>query len=222
MTNKPQADNVSKTYWSLLCRLGLPSVPHRRGPASQAALGARGRVHQSLDRSASSAGHQLGGLMRGNGISPPPPWEPGPPSQGGPGVLALHKAGNLQRSSPSGPACLGRSAAAVPWRRLSAGGETERRYELDRRALAVKAINTRRLGVQRLTRPSTFLMEYPVQETRKKPETKRRWRKAVTEFCRRHHERTLGHRRDLLSDPGKPTNLSEPLCLVYKMGITVK
>lgn len=168
MTNKPQADNVSKTYWSLLCRLGLPSVPHRRGPASQAALGAHRRVHQSLDRSASSAGHQLGSLMRGNGISPPLPWEPGLPSQGGPGVLALHKAGNLQRSSPSGPACLGRSAATVPWRRLSAGGETERRYELDRRALAVKAINTRRLGVQRLTRPSTFLMEYPVQETRKK------------------------------------------------------
>lgn len=31
MTNKLQADNVSKTYWSLLCRLGLPSVLPRRG-----------------------------------------------------------------------------------------------------------------------------------------------------------------------------------------------
>lgn len=30
MTNKLQADNVSKTYWSLLCCLGLPSVPPQR------------------------------------------------------------------------------------------------------------------------------------------------------------------------------------------------
>lgn len=43
MTNKLQADNVSKTYWSLLCRLDLPSVPPRGGLASQAAWGPGGR-----------------------------------------------------------------------------------------------------------------------------------------------------------------------------------
>lgn len=43
MTNKLQADNVSKTYWSLLCHLGLPSVPPQWRLASQAALGAGGK-----------------------------------------------------------------------------------------------------------------------------------------------------------------------------------
>lgn len=84
MTNKLRADSVSKTYWSLLCRVGSPSAPPQRGLASQAALGASGSVHLSLDRSASSGDHHLGCLMRGDGICPLPSWAPGLPSQGGP------------------------------------------------------------------------------------------------------------------------------------------
>lgn len=54
--------------------------------------------------------------------------------------------------------------------------------------------------------------EHPVQETRKKLETKRRWSKAGTEFCRRHHGHTQVHGRDLLCDLGENPLTSLNLC----------
>lgn len=214
MTNKLQADNVSKTYWSLLCRLGLPSVPPRRGLASQAARGARGRVHQPLDRSASSAGHQLGCLMRGNGIFPQPPWGPGLPSKEGPGVSALHQAGDQQGPSPSELSCPCLSAATVLWHRLSVRGETKQRYDLDRRALTVNSdAYTSGGGGTKTDEDKHF--PHGVSSL---------GNLQLREDCERLGQNSAHwtHCPDLLCDLGKPTNLSELLVLIYKIGITVK
>lgn len=88
MTNKLQADNVSKTYWSLLCCLGLPSVPPQRqrweNAAGAVAAGGGPPVPGRLCK-LSRPSVRL--LNERNGLFPPP-------SHGGPGVLALHKAGD--------------------------------------------------------------------------------------------------------------------------------
>ena len=131
---------------------GLAICATPTGPASQAALRAHGRAHRSLDRTASSAGHQLRCLMRGDGISPAAPWEPGLPSQGGLGSWRCTGRVNPQCPSPGGcPVLLCPCCAA------GLGGGTQRRYELDSRALTANSVTVciRRLRVQRLMRPST-------------------------------------------------------------------
>lgn len=120
-------------------------------------------------------------------------------------LMALHEAGNLQCSSPGDrPA-----HAALP---LLSGG-TQRRYELDRRALTVNpvAVHIKTLRVQRLTRPSTSPRSIQSRK-QKRNETERRWSKAVTEFCGRHygHTQVCGH--DLLCNLGKNPLTSLNLC----------
>lgn len=109
MTNKLQAD-VSPRHIGVYSVAGACHLCRARGLASQAA-GGPGQAHPAPDRSASSAGHQLGCLMRGNGLRPPPPWEPGLPFQGGRGLCST-QCGSQQCASPSEPPCPCFSAAA--------------------------------------------------------------------------------------------------------------
>lgn len=55
-------------------------------------------------------------------------------------------------------------------------------------------------------------MEHPVQETKKKLETKRRWSKAVTEFRGRRHGHTQVRGHGLLCDLGENPLTSLNLC----------
>lgn len=112
MTNKLQAD-VSPRHIGVRSVAGPCHLCRAQGLASQAAKGPRAGP-PAPDRSASSAGHQLGRLMRGNG-----PRLRLPGSQAFlprvAGAFALHSTGASSAHGPASlPALLLRSWAVAP------------------------------------------------------------------------------------------------------------